>query len=330
MKLLIHFCIAGLAASAILPDYNYPSPGEGPHGHEETVHSSGTTIGRDDFSGQGISTDTFIGHGSSSDLSFGQGITTSLGSSPHGSASESFGDVGRAASVAPCGDDRVRHVDGRCVTPRVNRRIFVYDVPANVQTTRSVNVPEPRVETNFLLIRTPEGGLGPQPVVIPPPRQNHVVYILNKQSSQGQAVIEVPSAPLGEPEVYFVNYKEGENPVLPNGQDLQSALLSASQGAGQHIGSVDEQVFDAHSSSVGIGHSSSADIQFIGSSQSFLTGDHSSDIDSLIVGSEGQAITVGGKVHGSFSQIGESSFISDSTLENEGDFAASLSIYSLP
>ncbi|XP_063593892.1 uncharacterized protein LOC134770892 [Penaeus indicus] len=327
MKLLVLFSIAGLAASAILPDYNYQSPGETSHAHDEAGHSSGITFGHDDFSGQGISTDTFVSDVSSSDVSFGEGIATSLGTSSHGSTSGSFVDVGRAASVAPCGGDQVRHVDGRCVTPRVNRRIFVYDVPANVQTTGSVNVPEPRVETNILLIRTPEGGVGPEPIVIPPPRQNHVVYILNKQSSQGQAVIEVPSGPLAEPEVYFVNYAEGENPVLPNGQDLQSALLSASQGAGQNIGSVGqsrsvvEQVFDDHSSSVGITHSSSDDSQFIGSTQSFSTGDHSSDIGSLIR-SEGQDSTVGGEVHGSF--------IFDSSLGDGGDFVASSSVYSLP
>ncbi|XP_042856373.1 pupal cuticle protein 36-like [Penaeus japonicus] len=136
-----------------------------------------------------------------------------------------------------CSGGQVRHVDGRCVTPRENRRVFLYEVPSNVVFNGApVNIPEPTVETNIVLIRTPEGLQGPDPVVVPPPRQQHVVYVLNKQSEHDQRVIEVPAPPPSNPEVYFVNYAEGENPTLPSGVDLQSALGAASQGGGQVIG----------------------------------------------------------------------------------------------
>ncbi|XP_042855512.1 uncharacterized protein LOC122242300 [Penaeus japonicus] len=353
-------CITGLAASAILPGYNYPTHGDASSSYEQTGHSSGLTISHDDSSGtfgQGLSSGTVVSHGSSSDVTFGQvshgtsfahGTTSgdSLRDSSLGSTSGSFvniGSVSGTAGLAPCGGDQVRHVDGRCVTPRVNRRVFLYDVPANVQTTGAVDIPEPRVNTNILLIRTPEGGLGPQPIVVPPPRQNHVVYVLNKQSSHGPGVIEVPSSPLEDPEVYFVNYAEGENPILSNGQDLQSALQSANQAAGQTIGSVGQtgsvggQVFDDHSSSVGIsqivsdvGHSRSSDNEFIGSSQFISTGGQSSNTGGQIFGSGDETRAAGGDFHGSDSQTGETLFITGSIVQDDVNSISPSSIYSLP
>ncbi|XP_063593912.1 uncharacterized protein LOC134770913 [Penaeus indicus] len=145
--------------------------------------------------------------------------------------------TGPSVDFGGCSGGQVRHADGRCVTPRENRRVFLYEVPPNtVFSSAPTNIPEPTVDTNILLIRTPHGFLGPDPVVVPPPRQQHVVYVLNEQSEYGQRVIEVTAPPPANPEVYFVNYAEGENPTLPSGVDLQSALSAASQGDGQIIG----------------------------------------------------------------------------------------------
>ncbi|XP_027223490.1 uncharacterized protein [Penaeus vannamei] len=136
-----------------------------------------------------------------------------------------------------CGEGQVKHVDGSCVTPQVKRRVFVYDVPANVaEVSKPAYIPEPKVERNIIFVRLPEGAQGPEPIVVPPPQQEHVVYVLNKQSEQDQRVIEVPAPPPSNPEVFFVNYAEGENPTLPSGVDLQTALSSASQGNGQVLG----------------------------------------------------------------------------------------------
>ncbi|XP_037791508.1 ATP-dependent RNA helicase A-like isoform X3 [Penaeus monodon] len=145
--------------------------------------------------------------------------------------------TGPSFDSGSCGSGQVRHVDGSCVTPQVNSRVFLYDVPANEGVVnRPDYIPEPKVERNIIFVRLPEGADGPEPIVVPPPQQQHVVYVLNKQSEHDQRVIEVPAPPQSNPEVFFVNYAEGENPTLPSGVDLQTALSSASQGGGQVVG----------------------------------------------------------------------------------------------
>nr|XP_027234448.1 uncharacterized protein LOC113825812 [Penaeus vannamei] len=135
-----------------------------------------------------------------------------------------------------CNNDEVLHVDGKCVTPKVHQRVFVYDVPSNVAIVNgSKHIAEPKVERNIIFVRLPDGPAGPEPIVIPPPRQQHVLYVLNKQSDQSQQVIEVPAPPPSDPEVFFVNYAEGENPALPGGVDLQTALSSASLEEGKIV-----------------------------------------------------------------------------------------------
>nr|XP_027234441.1 uncharacterized protein LOC113825803 [Penaeus vannamei] len=144
---------------------------------------------------------------------------------------------GPSFNSGSCGSGQVRHVDGRCVTPQVNSRVFLYDVPANEAVVNRPNyIPEPKLERNIIFVRLPEGADGPEPIVVPPPQQQHVVYVLNKQSEHDQRVIELPAPPQSNPEVFFVNYAEGENPTLPSGVDLQTALSAASQGGGQVVG----------------------------------------------------------------------------------------------
>ncbi|XP_042885043.1 uncharacterized protein LOC122261446 [Penaeus japonicus] len=98
------------------------------------------------------------------------------------------------------------------------------------------SVPPPKVEHNILFVRVPEAAPAPDPIVVPPPRQNNVVYVLNKQEEQAQQVIEVTPHPAADPEIYFVNYQEGENPTLPLGVDLETALSVASAAGGDVIG----------------------------------------------------------------------------------------------
>ncbi|XP_063593899.1 uncharacterized protein LOC134770898 [Penaeus indicus] len=162
-----------------------------------------------------------------------------------------------------CGEGQVKHVDGSCVTPEVKSRVFVYDVPANVaEVSKPEYIPEPKVERNIIFVRLPEGAQGPEPIVVPPPQQQHVVYVLNKQSEQDQRVIEVPAPPPSNPEVFFVNYAEGENPTLPNGVDLQTALSSASQGNGQVVGG------DGHGGGAGGGNGGGSNEGSVGGSYS--------------------------------------------------------------
>nr|XP_027217931.1 uncharacterized protein LOC113810452 [Penaeus vannamei] len=117
--------------------------------------------------------------------------------------------------------------------------VFVYDAPEQSQQPSGPppSVPPPRVDHNILFVRLPEGGAGPEPIIVPPPRQENIVYVLNKNDGAGgQRVIEVTAPPATNPEVYFVNYEEGENPTLPIGVDLETALNAAASAGGQVIG----------------------------------------------------------------------------------------------
>ncbi|XP_037791899.1 secreted protein C-like [Penaeus monodon] len=304
MKSLILMSVIVLVAS--VPDgYNLSGPRGGSFTHG-TLSASRGTISQGASSGiatfQGTTSGSTAGQGTSSGASFSRG-TASGAAVSRGTSSGTTSGFG-ATRQGPCGGGQVRHVDGRCVTPRVNRRVFVYDVPSSVQTSGPVNIPEPRVETNIVLIRSPEGGLGAQPVVIPPPRQNNVVYVLNKQSSAGPGVIEVPSSGPTTPEVYFVNYAEGENPTLPGGVDLQSALQAASQGAAQTVGSAGQAVSSSGQTVASTGHSGSSVGQAFGSGVS--SGSFGGQVGGLrglsgslvgqAIGSSGHAGSSGGQV----------------------------------
>ncbi|XP_063593727.1 ATP-dependent RNA helicase A-like [Penaeus indicus] len=116
-------------------------------------------------------------------------------------------------------------------------KYIVFDVPEQKEPIGPPpSIPPPRVDHNILFVRLPEEGEGPEPIVVPPPRQENIVYVLNKKDEQAQRVIEVPAHPPSDPEIYFVNYEEGENPTLPIGVDLNTALGSAAEAGGQVIG----------------------------------------------------------------------------------------------
>ncbi|XP_042879566.1 uncharacterized protein LOC122257990 [Penaeus japonicus] len=174
-------------------------------------------------------------------VSTGVGLNTIPGESGVISNPEPSVDVGIVTDTnldAECQEGEVRHVDGSCVVPEITRKVFVFSVPKQQREPIDsiVDLPPPKVEHNILFVRLPEGGVGPEPIVVPPPRQENIIYVLNKQGEHGQRVIEVPAHPPSEPEIYFVNYEEGENPTLPGGLDLQTALGSAAEASGQLIG----------------------------------------------------------------------------------------------
>ena len=131
-----------------------------------------------------------------------------------------------------CLADEVLHVDGTCVKPIINRQIFVFSAPPQKVEVRSPPpVPKPKINYNIVFVRVPEQAAQYKPIVVPPPQQKTLVYVLNKRpDSAEQEIIEVTSK-TSKPEVYFVNYDEGENPELPGGILLQDALSqSAVQG----------------------------------------------------------------------------------------------------
>nr|XP_027209559.1 uncharacterized protein LOC113803053 [Penaeus vannamei] len=137
-----------------------------------------------------------------------------------------------------CREGEILHVDGSCVVPIVTRNVFVYDAPEQPQGESGPppSIPPPRVDHNILFVRIPEEGPGPEPIIVPPPKQENIVYVLNKSGGDGGQRVIVTVAPPSNPEVYFVNYEEGENPTLPIGVDLQTALQAAAEAGGQVIG----------------------------------------------------------------------------------------------
>ena len=140
-------------------------------------------------------------------------------------------------SFSPCGDGLLRDALGNCVEPDVNRHVMVYDSPPqDIIRPQTPDVPTPKLNYNIVFVRTPDKVRDEKPIVIPPPQQKTLVYVLNKkQQIEGPELIEVPSNPQ-KPEVYYVNYNEGENPSLPGGIDLQSALASSSSTQGEVVG----------------------------------------------------------------------------------------------
>merc|ERR1719427_53642 len=146
--------------------------------------------------------------------------------------------AGGGFPVGGCQNGEVLNVDGTCAIPQVTRNVFVYTAPQqNFPRPPPASIPAPRQDYNIIFIRTPEQANGPEPIIVGPPEQNNIVYVLSKRpDGQGQRIIEVPAPPPKSPQVYFVNYGEGENPTLPGGVDLNTALGSAASAGSSVIG----------------------------------------------------------------------------------------------
>merc|ERR1712106_1099540 len=158
------------------------------------------------------------------------------------------GDNDLGAGIS-CGEGEVLNVDGSCSRPVVTRNIFVYAAPEQPRPIRGpVEVPPPKVDYNIVFVRAPENNGAQDPIIVPPPQQRTLVYVLSKKPEDGgQRVIEVPAGPASNPEVYFVNYGPGENPQLPGGVNLQTALGAAATpggGAGAFGGAAGQEPFD--------------------------------------------------------------------------------------
>ncbi|KAF2349376.1 protein of unknown function DUF243 [Trinorchestia longiramus] len=129
----------------------------------------------------------------------------------------------------------VKKIDGTCAKPIVKKSVFLYNAPPVRVKVVPPRIPNPAIDFNYVFIKASPSVQLPKPIVVPPPQQKTLVYVLNKQPGpQQQQVIQVPSE-LTEPEVYFINYDEGENPTLPGGIDLKTAL-SQSAKAGNIVG----------------------------------------------------------------------------------------------
>lgn len=131
----------------------------------------------------------------------------------------------------PCPRGLARRADGECVVPIVSKNVYLFNAPKPPKRVvyPAKNIPHPKIHYNYVFLKAPDALQRAKPVVIPPPRQKTLIYLLTKRNHGGiRQVIEIPSVP-AEPEVYFVTYKDGENLDLPGGIDLHTALSQSSK-----------------------------------------------------------------------------------------------------
>ncbi|XP_042219306.1 uncharacterized protein LOC121864285, partial [Homarus americanus] len=127
-----------------------------------------------------------------------------------------------------CTGGTVLKIDGTCEHPIHTQRVFIFAAPEQPQQFVPPPIlPPPRMDTNVLILRAPEPVQQPDPIILSPPRQESVVYVLNKQEEQKQKVIEVPEQEPHEPQVFFINYGEGDNTILHGGISLNSVVESS-------------------------------------------------------------------------------------------------------
>ncbi|KAL7633201.1 UNVERIFIED_CONTAM: hypothetical protein RMT77_016572 [Armadillidium vulgare] len=143
-----------------------------------------------------------------------------------------LGKEGRAGYGVPCPEGQVPDAHGVCSEPDVTRDVFVYAAPAIPPVYGPPPpVPRPKVNYNVVFVRTPEQPEEPKPVVVPPPQQKTIVYVLTKNDQKYQQVIEVPEGPEDTPSVFYVNYNKGDNPTLLGDISLSDVLNNPGQQA---------------------------------------------------------------------------------------------------
>jgi len=198
-------CLAAAAAKPL----NY-----GSGGGSRIISGGGSS-----FIGGGGS--SFIGGGGSSFIGGG-------GSSFIGGGGSGFG--GGISLGDGCGGGQVRSGDGGCVTPQVTRNLYLYSAPdIQVPVGASANLPSPKVHLNYVFVRTPSVTGGANAIVAPAPKQKTLVYVLSRRpTAQDQQVLQVDATPT-RPEVFFVNYDNGDDTQLPGGVSLQEALSQSIQ-----------------------------------------------------------------------------------------------------
>lgn len=131
-----------------------------------------------------------------------------------------------------CPPNQVMNIDGSCSDADVTQNIFVYGSPSEEEEylkEKQLNkpkVPRPKIEYNVVVIQKDE--TKEEPIIIPPPKEKTIVLVLKEEAKdKKRKIIKVPSQN-PQPEVLFIDYKEGENVQLPFGFDLNTVLSSSS------------------------------------------------------------------------------------------------------
>lgn len=135
-----------------------------------------------------------------------------------------------------CGPGEVLRSDGMCVKAIITRNVYVYSSPEIIPTIpEPPPIPRPRINYNVVFVRTPDKPESLEPIVIPPPQQKTLVFVLTKNDEMEQKIIEVPAGDDEEPEVFYINYNDGDDMKLPGDITLKEALASQQVKQGQTI-----------------------------------------------------------------------------------------------
>ncbi|KAL7630993.1 UNVERIFIED_CONTAM: hypothetical protein RMT77_018721 [Armadillidium vulgare] len=149
------------------------------------------------------------------------------------------GQGGYSGGGGKCSPGQVQQIDGSCVAPDITKSVFIYQFPEVPSVpVEPPFLPKPKLNYNVVFVHTPEQPEEPNPIVIPPPKDKTLVYVLTKNEQQKQQVIEVPEGPNEPPKVLYVNYNKGDNPSLPGGFQLQEILNKSGSpnGGGKNNG----------------------------------------------------------------------------------------------
>jgi len=206
-KIVSLLAVAALASADSFSSYNAP----GGRGSSGGSLSGATFVGTSGPTHLGTSAPRLVGGGGS----IGGG---SIGGGSIGGGSIGGGSIGIGGGSG--GGE-----------PEITRNIYLYAAPAQAPAPvgPAPQLPARKVHYNFVFVRTSNLAGGAKPIVAPAPQQKTLVYLLSKRPGPGQQeVIEVPHNPT-QPEVFFVNYDDGDNTQLPGGVSLQQALSQSVQ-----------------------------------------------------------------------------------------------------
>lgn len=142
---------------------------------------------------------------------------------PRGNRTPLRPDVSRRLNKPNCSEGEIATSTGQCVEARVSRNIYVYEKP-KPKVSHETNQVKPSLNYNILFIKDTQD----EPELINKSNKKTIVYVLNKEP-----INENITKNRDTHEVYFVKYREGDNPVLPHGQHLQTELGQFSQVASE-------------------------------------------------------------------------------------------------
>lgn len=141
---------------------------------------------------------------------------------------------GRGPPKINCGPHKVANRKGVCVEPIVTNSLFVFGTPPRAAYNGHPIAPKPKISHNVIFVYTPNKLRQKEPIVIAPPQQKTIVYVLTKSPHAAPKVIQTPAYPKERPEVFYVNYDEKDNPLLA-GVPLQEVLALKDKRGGLSV-----------------------------------------------------------------------------------------------